>query len=607
MFLPTTKKEFSADSNELDIILVSGDSYIDSPYIGVAVIGKVLEDRGYRVGIIGQPDIDSEIDILRLGVPRLFWGVTGGCIDSMVANRTATGRKRKSDDYTPGGVNNRRPDRAIIAYTNLIKKHTKNTPRPIVLGGIEASLRRISHFDAWSNKIRRSLLFDAKADYLLYGMAERSVVELADCLRDGPKDGSATRHVRGLCYIAKEVPDESENVPSIEIPSFEQTSGQSNDNKDAFARAFKTFYDNNDPAYAKRLIQKHGDRYLVQNPPAKYLTQKELDHVYGLDYARELHPYHQKEGKVKALETIRFAITTHRGCFAECNFCAIAVHEGRRVRSRSRKSIVEEAKKMTRHPLFKGRVHDVGGPTANMYGAGCDRMETKGCCRNKSCLSPKACVLLEHGHAKQISLLKELRSIEGIKKIAVASGVRYDMVLDDKKYGNSYLKELVTHHVSGQMKIAPEHTEPPVLEAMNKQACGKKALVKFKELFYRYNKEAGLKQFLTYYLMAAHPGCTEVHMRNLKIFVLKELGTVPEQAQVFTPSPSTYSTLMYVTEKDPFTNKPCFVEKTEKGRQAQKDVILDARAGGAGAVGRRGKRGSQEYKKKKSRKTGNNA
>ncbi len=560
MFLPTTIKEMkSLGWDELDVILVSGDSYIDSPFVGVAVIGKVLLDAGFRVGVIGQPDISND-DVMRLGVPRLFWGVTAGCIDSMVANRTASGKKRMRDDYTPGGINDKRPDRATIAYTNLIKRHTKGVPKPVVLGGIEASLRRVAHYDFWTGSVRRSVLFDSKADYLLYGMCERSIVELARSLKEG-RDPSG---VRGLCYISKTLPE-----GSLELPSYEEASSS----KDSFEKAFRIFYDNNDPATALKLAQRHGERFLVQNPPAFYLGQKELDAVYSLGYERDLHPFHKKDGEVKALETIRFSISTHRGCYGECAFCAIAVHEGRRVRSRSKESIIAEARQIAKHPLFKGRIHDVGGPSANMYATGCTRMEKSGCCTKKSCISLKVCPLMKLGHGEQIELLKAIHSIEGVKKAVVASGIRHDLVLADKENGQRYLKELVAHHVSGQMKIAPEHTEPAVLDQMGKSGCTPEALVKFKELFYRFTAEAGLKQFLSYYLMAAHPGCTAEDMKRLKSFASRELGTVPEQVQVFTPTPSTFSTLVYWTGRDPVTGREVFVERSAKGREAQKEIL----------------------------------
>jgi len=579
MFLPTTKKEMERLGwDSVDVILVSGDSYIDSPFVGVAVVGKVLLAAGFRVGVIGQPDTGGD-DIMRLGAPSLFWGVTAGCIDSMVANRTASGKKRNSDDYTPGGVNDRRPERATIAYTNLIKRFSRQDPKPIVLGGIEASLRRVAHYDCWTESVRRSVLFDSKADFLLYGMCERSVVELAICLRlrRDPKE------VRGLCYISKEAPE-----GSLEMPSFEEAS---KDN-DAFGKAFRIFYDNNDPATARRLVQRHADRYLVQNPPAFYLEQEEFDAVYNLEYERDLHPFHKKDGEVRALETIRFSISTHRGCFGECGFCAIAVHEGRRVRSRSLGSIVAEAKVIAGHPLFKGRIHDVGGPSANMYASGCSRMEKSGCCAKKSCLSPKVCPLLKLGHAEQITMLKAVRSVEGVRQAVVASGVRHDLVLADREDGQRYLRELVCHHVSGQMKIAPEHTEQGVLAQMGKPGCTKEALVRFKELFYRFTGEAGKKQFLSYYLMAAHPGCTIDDMKRLRAFALKELGTVPEQVQLFTPTPSTYSTLVYLTGRDPFTGAPVFVERSAKGREAQKAVLS-----GHGKEARTSSRHKKDYRR----------
>jgi len=555
MFLPTTKEEATKLGwDKFDIILITGDSYVDTPSFGVAVIGKVLLNSGYRVGIIAQPDNASGEDLRRLGEPLLFWGVTGGCIDSMVANFTATGRRRKRDDYTPGGINNRRPDRAVIVYSNLIRKYFKST-RTIVLGGIEASLRRIAHYDFWSNQIRRSILFDAKADYLLYGMAERSVVELAVCI----KERKDPRGIRGLCYISKTVPERC-----LELPPFQETA----EDKNAFTRMFQTFYRNNDPATALPLAQKHDSRYLIQNPPAHYLSGKELDAVYGLNYERDLHPFYRRHGEVKALETIRFSITTHRGCFGECNFCAIAVHEGRAVRWRSKQSILAEAQQIVSHPRFKGTIQDVGGPTANMYGLTCKR---EGICQEKRCLFPKVCSNLTVNHGKQIALLQALRKITGVRKVVVASGIRHDLVLADKQQGTGYLQKVIRHHVSGQMKIAPEHSEAHILQKMGKP--GPDSLLRFKALFYDLTKKAGRKQFLTYYLIVAHPGCTEADMKRLKAFVLKELGLLPEQVQVFTPTPSTYSTLTYWTEQDPFTGKPCFVEKTVRGREKQKMIL----------------------------------
>ncbi len=574
MFLPTTPEEVKRLGwDALDVILVSGDSYIDSPFIGAAVIGKVLLHAGYRVGIIAQPDVSSLTDIGRLGLPRLFWGVTAGSVDSMVANYTALKKKRRSDDYTPGGENTRRPDRATIVYSNLIRRFVNSVPSPsalsqrerrlptyIVLGGIEASLRRVAHYDYWDDAIRRSVLFDAKADYLLYGMAERSVLDLAACLRDGRDP----RGVRGLCYIAKEPP-----ADYLELPSYETVVAD----KDAFTQMFHTFYRNNDPVSARGLYQKHGDRYLVQNPPAPTETQAELDAIYALDFERRQHPFYEKQGKVKALETIGFSIATHRGCYGECNFCAISVHEGTTVRWRSPESILAEAEQLTKHPDFKGYISDLGGPTANMYGFECPKKLTKGICTAKRCIYPEVCPLMPVDHQPQTELLKKVRRLPGVKKVFVASGLRYDLILRDQAHGEAYLREVVEHHVSGQMKVAPEHVEDGVLRLMGKPGRG--ALLEFKRRFERLNRQSGKQQFLTYYLIAAHPGCTEADMQRVKEFASRELKIHPEQVQVFTPTPSTYSTLMYYTERDPFTGQPIFVEKDLRRKARQKDVVTN--------------------------------
>ena len=557
-FLPTTLKEVNQRGwDVLDVVLVSGDSYIDSSYIGAAVIGRVLEKAGYRVGIIAQPDITSPEDITRLGEPRLFWGVTGGSVDSMVANYTASRKKRRTDDYTPGGVNDRRPNRAVIAYTNLIRHYFKGTS-PIVLGGIEASLRRVAHYDFWDDAIRRSILFDAKADYLLYGMAERSVVQLADALKN---QEDATR-IRGLCYIAKEPPGDY-----LELPSFEQVSGE----KNAFIDMFHAFYQNNEPLNARGLVQQHGDRYLVQNKPAEYLSQTEMDAVYALPYQRAQHPYYEVQGAVRALETIRFSINSQHGCYGECNFCSIAVHEGRTVRWRSERSLVAEAELITHLSDFKGYILDVGGPTANMYGFECPIKLTVGACQDKRCIYPTVCGVLKPTHKRQIALLKQLRKIPGVKKVFVGSGIRYDLVLEDEEHGDAYLREIAHQHVSGQLKVAPEHSEDIVLSAMGKP--GRADLLAFKRKFDQFSKEAGKEQYLTYYLIAAHPGCTDKDMRRLKQFATRELHISPEQVQLFTPLPSTYSALMYHTEMDPLTNRPIFVEKDAGRRERQKRIV----------------------------------
>jgi len=558
MFLPTTRQDMDARGwDQLDVILVTGDAYIDSPFIGVAVIGQVLADVGYRVGIIAQPDIHSPDDITRLGEPALFWGVSGGSIDSMVANTTALGKPRRSDDYTPGGRNTRRPDRAVIVYTNLIKRHHKRTA-PIVLGGVEASLRRVAHYDAWDDSLRRSILLDAKADYLIYGMAERTVLAFADALRFGEDP----RRLRGLCYL-----DHEPKKGYLALPSFEEVA----QDKQAFIDMFHAFYRNNDPRSAQGLTQRYANRHLIHNPPPPYLTQDELDDVYALDFERDAHPYYAKQGEIRALETIQFAVNTHRGCYGECNFCAIGVHEGCTVRWRSPESIEAEVRGFTRHPDFKGIVQDVSAPTANMYGFECPKKLRAGACQDRRCLTPDVCPALPVDHSHHLELLRRLREVPGVKKVFVSSGLRHDMLLADEEHGDDYLEEVVRHHVSGQMKVAPEHTETHVLEAMGKP--GPDALLEFRQRFFDATEKAGLPQFLTYYIIAAHPGCTAADMHRLRAFAADELGVIPEQVQIFTPTPSTYSTLMYYAETNPFTGEPIFVEKGFKGKRRQKRIL----------------------------------
>ncbi len=556
MFLPTTMKEVNTLGwKSLDVILVTGDSYIDSPFMGISIIGKVLVDKGFRVGIIAQPDMESKNDISRLGEPGLFWGITGGSVDSMVANYTASKKRRKSDDFTPGGINNRRPDRAVISYTNLIRQYFKGTA-PIVIGGIEASLRRIAHYDFWSNKIRRSILFDAKGNYLLFGMAHDSVIEFANAL----KNDTPIEDIRGVAYIAK-------GPRGLELPSFESVQKDKNE----YIKSFDIFYGNTDPITAEPICQKHNDRYLILNPPAQYSTTKQLDHIHDLDFERDLHPYYQKGGTVKALETIKFSIPIHYGCYGECHFCAISVHQGRTVRYRSGASILKEAKKITQLPDFKGYITDLGGPTANMYGFECKKKLKKGACGDKRCLFPKVCKTLNPDHAAYTRLIDKIEQLSGIKKVFISSGIRYDLILNDKHNGLAFLKKIVADNVSGQMKIAPEHTQSDVLTLMGKQDI--KQLLDFKQRFDQLSRQSNKKQFLTYYLIAAHPGCNRNDMAALKQFATQQLKTSPEQVQIFTPSPSTYSTLMYYTEMDPFTQKKIFVEKNPREKEKQKQII----------------------------------
>ncbi len=559
-FLVTTRAEMDRRGwKQLDVVLISGDAYIDSPFIGTSVVGRMLEKMGYKVGIVGQPDIESADDIGRLGEPRLFWGVSGGSIDSMVSNYTATKKFRNSDDYTPGGINDKRPDRAVLVYSNLIRRFYKNTV-PIVLGGIEASLRRVTHYDYWSNKLRKPILFDSKADILVYGMGEIALQELVTAL----DKGEDYRSIRGISYIAKEPVEEF-----IQVASHAECLAD----KNLFMDLFDSFYDNNDPIAAKGLCQKVDTRYSIQNPPCDYLDESEMDGVSALPFTRELHPYHQPQGKVKCLETIKFSIMTHQGCWGECNFCAIGVHQGRTIRTRSEKSIVKEATEFTTYKDFKGIISDLGGPTANMYGYECDKKLKLGTCDHQRCVDSKhLCSTMRVDHSRMLGMMKQVREVPGVRKAFVASGVRYDLITEDKKHGYSYLKDMVKYHISGQMKVAPEHTEQHVLDLMGKP--GKQTLVDFKKLYDRLNREEGKNQFLTYYLIAAHPGCEEKDMHELKRFTSEELKMNPEQAQVFIPTPGTYSAVMYYTELDPVTRKKIFVEKDTRRKEKQKEIVV---------------------------------
>lgn len=552
MFLPTTAKEIKTLGWERpDVILVTGDAYIDSPQMGVAVIGKYLLKHGFKTAVIAQPSTNTGADIKRLGEPRLFWGVSAGSIDSMVANYTAIKKYRRQDDYTPGGVN-RRPNRATIAYTNLIRRFFKNT-RPIILGGIEASLRRIAHYDYWDDAIRRSVLFDSKANIIAYGMAEKTVVELAKAI----EKGSSWKEIRGICYIAGTPEDEF-----ITLPSFEDVSTD----KKAFLKMAKLFHKKaGDPSSG--LTQRHGDRFLIHNPPHPPLSTRELDDIYEIDFEDDAHP-HYKTGEIRALDTIKQSITTHRGCFGQCNFCSISVHQGSTVVSRSLKSVADEARRISRKPGFNGIIYDIGGPTANMYGATCARAWN---CAGKHCLIPRPCPNLSFGHRSQLEVLNQVRGISGIKKVFVSTGIRPDLVMADKENAKHYIEQLVRHHVSGQIKLAPEHSEKEVLALMNKPSTW--SLVKFREIFNNACAGQGQRHFMTYYLIAAHPGCTPEHNRHLKDFLSRGLKTTPEQVQIFTPTPSTLSTAMYYCETD-LKGNPIFCEKSLRGMQEQKDMLI---------------------------------
>ena len=566
-FLPVTKEEMSALGwQRADIILVSGDAYVDSPYSGVAVIGQTLAKAGYRVAVLSQPDVGDPEAFRELGEPQLFWGVSPGCVDSMVANYTASGKRRRQDDFTPGGENNRRPDRAAIIYSNAIRAAFKPA-KPILLGGVEASLRRISHYDFWSDKVRRPIVCDAKADALSYGMGERAVLAFAEAI----KAGRDWRTIPGICYMAGEknfVPPEG----AVELPSYAEVSAPTSDGKMAFTKAFQLFSANQDPVTAKSLVQKVDNRYLVHNPPSPPLESDELDAVHNIKWMLDAPPSIRRQGAIRALDTIRFGVTTHRGCYGECRFCAIAVHQGRRIVSRSPESIIGEVRGFLKHPRFKGTVSDVGGPTANMYGFDCPKKAEKGACGNKACLFPSVCPSLKVDHLPQIKLLGSLRSIPGVKHVFVASGIRPDLVAADRACGDRYIDEIAKHHVSGQLKLAPEHVVTRVLEFMGKP--GVESLLKFKRKFEAANRRFGKKQFLTYYFIAAHPGCTEADMRELKRFATRELKLNPEQVQIFTPTPLTAATCMYYTGVDPVSGKSAYVARGLGEKTRQKNMLV---------------------------------
>ncbi len=555
MFLPITKEEMNKLGwKQADIIIVSGDAYIDSYFSGEAVIGKYLLSKGYKVAIIPQPKIDCPDDICRLGEPKLFWGVTAGCVDSLVANYTALGKPRKTCDFTPNGINNRRPDRASIAYTGLIRRYFKNTV-PIVLGGIEASLRRITHYDFKSDKLRKSILFDSKADILCYGMGETSSLELAECLENN-KD---YKNIRGICYISKDVPSEA-----IELPSFSDVVAD----KKEFHKMFKIFYENSDVVTAKKLFQKVDDRYLIQNEPA-IISESLLDEVHELDFERKAHP--AQIGTVRAVETIKNSIISHRGCYGSCSFCAITVHQGRKVISRSENSILREIRKLSEKKDFNGIISDIGGPTGNMYKSECKKMISKGACNHKECIYPTVCKSMNISHKPLIDLLKKVSKIKNIKKVFASSGIRCDLIEADINWGDEYIKTIACNHVSGQLKLAPESDDKDTLNQMKKTSNF--SMINFIEKYNKYSKMAGKKQFVTCYFMAAHPASTNKSMEKSRLFAEKYLSAFPEQVQIFTPTPSTWSTCAYYTGLDENLNK-VFVEKSEKGKQKQKDIIL---------------------------------
>ncbi len=542
----TLKEAEALGISEFDIILVTGDAYLDHPSFGAAVIGRVLWDAGYTVGIIAQPDWKSDAGFRKLGKPELFFGVTSGNADSMVNNYTANLKVRSDDVYSPGGKGGLRPNRASIVYSD--KLHSIFPDTPIVLGGIEASLRRFAHYDHWSDSVRRSILADAPADILVFGMGERQVVEIAARLSGG-EDVSGITDVPGT--VIKTEPGRWRSMSHegiIEIPSFTEVSKD----KMLYAKAFNLHYQEQDPVRGKPVAQQHPKTVIIQNKPAMPLSTEEIDRVYELPYTRMAHPSYKKP--IPALAPVKFSIVSHRGCFASCSFCALTHHQGRMVQSRSIESLVREVRRMTGMPDFKGIVQDVGGPTANMYSMSCSRWETGGACADKICTHP-LCKNLDTSHQRQVELLRRLREIPGVKKVFIGSGIRYDLVLADS---SGYLSELCRHHVSGQLKVAPEHISVMVTDIMHKP--GKAVFDEFRRRFTDENKTLKKEQYLIPYLMSGHPGCTIADMIELAEYI-RDNHLYTEQVQDFTPTPMTASTCMYYTGIDPFTMKEIHVAK----------------------------------------------
>ena len=547
-YLITTKAEMDERGwAELDFVIISGDAYVDHPSFAPTVIGRLLESYGYRVGIIAQPDWNDVNAFKVLGKPRLASLVTAGNLDSMLNKFTAAKKHRRDDGYSPGGESGRRPDRATVVYANRMREAFKGVP--VVIGGIEASLRRFAHYDYWSDTVRRSILMDSKADVLIYGMGEKQIREIAEAL---DKDQLQKRlpAIKGICYVANTVPENA-----IECPSYEAISAD----KEIFAKAFKMQFDEQDPYYGKTVAQGHGNRYIVQNSPALPLTQEEMDHVYSLPYTRKWHPMYDAAGGVPALAEVQFSITSHRGCFGSCSFCAITSHQGRIIQNRSHQSILDEAHRMTTMDGFKGYIHDVGGPTANFRHVACDKQLKVGACKGKTCAAPKACPQLNTNHDDYVSILRKVRNVKGVKKVFVRSGLRYDYVLDDNN--KDFVRELCEHHVSGQLKVAPEHVSEHVTTIMGK--ANKSYFLKFKSWFDEANRKLGKQQFLVPYFMSSHPGCTLEDAIELAEF-LRDQNMTPEQVQDFIPTPGSLSTAMYYTGINPLTGEPVYVAK--KGR-----------------------------------------
>lgn len=559
-YLPINKQDMKNRGwEEIDFAFISGDAYVDHPSFGVAIISRSLEAQGFKVGIIPQPRWDTTEDIMVFGRPRLGFLVTAGNIDSMVNHYSVAKKRRNKDAYTPGGVIGKRPDRATIVYSNLIRKAYKDVP--IILGGIEASLRRLAHYDYWSNKVKRSILLDSQGNLLVYGMAEKAIVEVAEALDSG-LDIQDITYINGTVYKAK-------NLDSVydykQLPTYQDITNH----KKKYAESFMLQHKNTEYHGGIRLVEGYKENeFIIQNPPAKPLTQSEMDSIYALPYMRNYHPVYEKDGGIPAIVEVKHSIISNRGCFGGCNFCALTFHQGRVVQARSHKSIISEAEDITWDKDFKGYIHDVGGPTANFRHAACDKQLKHGACKDKQCLFPEPCKKLKIDHKDYLNLLRKLRDLPKVKKVFVRSGIRFDYLIHDKD--STFFKELVEHHVSGQLKVAPEHVSNKVLAKMGKPNAN--VYHRFVDKYHSINHQLNKKQFLVPYLMSSHPGSDLDAAIELALY-LRDLGYMPEQVQDFYPTPSTLSTCMYYTELDPRTMEKIFVPKSPHDKAMQRALI----------------------------------
>ena len=559
-FLPVTKKEMQQRGwDQVDFVYLTGDAYVDHPSFGAAIISRLLESRGYRVGIIPQPDWRKKESVQVFGAPRLGFLVSAGNMDSMVNHYTVSRKHRQKDSYSPGGEMGLRPDMPTVVYSNLIRQTYKHTP--IILGGIEASLRRLAHYDYWENKVRRSVLLDSGADLISYGMGEHSIIQIAEALQSGLPIDEIT-FVPGTVYKCKDL---SRAYDPVILPSYETVSSD----KKAYAESFAEQYRNTDPFTARVMAENYGNRgYVIQNPPALPLSQQEMDDVYDLPYRNAWHPMYDARGGIPALEEIKFSLTSNRGCFGGCNFCALTFHQGRILQTRSHDSILREAEKMTKDPDFKGYIHDVGGPTADFRQPSCQKQLTKGVCQNRQCLFPKPCGNLTVDHTDYVSLLRKLRKLSGVKKVFIRSGVRFDYVVADKS--PVFLQELVKHHVSGQLRVAPEHVSNQVLHYMGKPSH--EVYQQFLDQYEKANAATGRKQYAVPYFMSSHPGCTIKEAVKLAEYV-RDLGFTPEQVQAFYPTPSTLSTCMYYTGIHPLTKEKVYIPRDPHEKAIQRALM----------------------------------